>query len=188
MTPLSEENIRSQIKLILEGDNTAYALIVRNFQDQIYAIILSQLGDKTVAGEIAQETFVRAYQYIKSFKGESSFKTWLTRIAINRVKTYFSSKAYQQNLKTESFTAQKHEKLINKQEEDQDNYSEEILEKMREEISNLKEKYKEIIVLKVFEGLSYQEISKTLNIPIGTVSSRMNTALLSLRSRLKEVY
>jgi RNA polymerase sigma-70 factor (ECF subfamily) len=180
---LTEEGIIAQVNMVLRGDNTAFAPIVKNFQNTVYAIVLSQVRNPNVANEIAQDTFVKAYKYLKTFKGSSSFKTWLIRIALNNVKTHFSSKLYKQSLKSESFLTTAHEqKLAN-----DNQYTDELLEKIGFEVSQLKDKSKEILILKFFEGLSYQEISELLDIPIGTVSSRINTALLALKAKLNEV-
>ena len=188
LKPLTEEDIRGHIKMVLNGKSAEFAPIVRNFQDQIFAVVLAQVGNQTVAAEISQDTFVRAYKYLGTFKGSSSFSTWLTRIALNRVSTYFGSSAYKKNLKSERFKTAEHEQVLNNQNDSEvDGASEDLLEKMRFEVSQLKDKYREVIVMKVFEGRSYQEIAKVLDIPVGTVSSRMNTALLSLRGKLKEV-
>ncbi len=185
---LTEEEIKSSIKLVLAGDKRSFERIVVQFQNQIFSTILAQVANEAIAKELAQETFIRAYKYISSFKGESTFSTWLTRIAINRVKTYFASSSYKDRIKTDPFSISEHEKILHEQNKSEEKiFPEELAEKLRFEISELKEKYKEILVLKVFQDLSYKEISKTLNIPVGTVSSRMNSALLSLRSKLKEV-
>ena len=185
---LSEEAISTLIKDVLKGDNSKFAPIVKSFQDSIYAIVLSQVGDTSVANDISQDTFVKAFKYLKTFKGKSSFKTWLIRIALNNVKTYFSSKAYKQKLKSDAFNSTEHEAAISKHKNlNEYTFSDELLDNARFQVSQLKDKNKEIVVLRFFEGLSYQEISKSLNIPVGTVSSRMNTALLALRSKLREV-
>lgn len=186
--PLSEEQIQGLIKKVLNGDKSSFSMIVRNFQDQIYRTVLAQVGEPTMAKDISQDTFIRAFKYLNTFKGESSFKTWITRIAINNVKTYFSSSAYKRTLKSESFKTTEHEQKVSLDTETTaEPYSENLLNIMREEISNLKDKYKDVLVMKTFQGLSYKEIAIELNIPVGTVSSRMNSALLALRSKLREV-
>jgi len=186
--PLSEEQIRDLIRKVLNGDKSSFSLIVKNFQDQIYRTVLAQVGEPTMAKDISQDTFIRAYKYLNTFKAESSFKTWLTRIAINNVKTYFSSSAYKSTQRSESFNTQEHEqKFAVDSEGDSIQFSENLLNTMREEIAKLKDKYKDVLVMKTFQGLSYKEIAIELNIPVGTVSSRMNSALLALRSKLSEV-
>ena len=186
--PLSEEQIQDLIKKVLKGDKSSFSLIVKNFQDQIYRTVLAQVGEPTMAKDISQDTFIRAYKYLNTFKAESSFKTWLTRIALNNVKTYFSSATYKRLQKSESFKTQEHERPVSTEAESGgDQFSENLLNAMRQEISNLKDKYKDVLVMKTFQGLSYKEIAIELNIPVGTVSSRMNSALLALRSKLSEV-
>ncbi len=186
--PLTEEQILGLVQKVLSGDKSAFSLIVRNFQDQIYRTVLAQVGDSTMAKDISQDTFIRAFKYLATFKGGSTFKTWLTRIALNNVKTYFTSSAYKRTQRSESFKTGEHEQVLSSDSNNQDaTFSEELLNVMREEIAKLKDKYKDVLVMKVFQGLSYQEIARELEIPVGTVSSRMNTALLALRSNLCEV-
>jgi RNA polymerase sigma-70 factor, ECF subfamily len=186
ISPLSEDEIRDCIQRVLKGDRSAFAPLVVTFQDQIFAMILGQTGDSVLTAELAQETFVRAYRYLGTFKGTSSFKTWLIRIALNRVKSYFSSSAYRKNLNTVRFSTSEHEISAQDRETEDTLHNEQVSTSLHYEISQLKDRYREVLVLKVYEGLSYLEIADTLNIPIGTVSSRMNKALRTLKSRLKE--
>jgi RNA polymerase sigma-70 factor (ECF subfamily) len=185
--PLDEGQILDVVRRVIAGDKSAFSSIVLNFQDQIYALVLAQVGDQAMAKDIAQDTFIRAYKYLGTFKGDSLFKTWLVRIALNNIKSYFTSSAYKKKQRSDSFKTSEHEQIISSETSEENKFSEELLGFMRQEISQLKEIYKDVLVRRAFNGMSYQEISKELDIPVGTVSSRMNAALLVLRSKLSEV-
>ncbi|MGI6524447.1 MAG: RNA polymerase sigma factor [Bdellovibrionota bacterium] len=182
---LSASDIAHQIELVLSGNNNAFAPLVNSYKDKIYNNILAQVGDPTLAEDLAQNTFVRAFKYLKSFRGDSSFYSWLTKIALNCVKDYFSSRGYQQAKRLKSLTSTPNDDSI-LEESSTNNFelTAELITSIRFYLSQLSEKNREVLILKFFEDLSYQEIADTLKIPIGTVSSRINHAILTLRSKM----
>lgn len=173
-------NETEQIERVLRGDMNAFSELVRLHQDKVFAMIMRQVGDRTVAEDISQETFVRAYKYLKNFRGESSLSTWLTRIAINQCHTYFASKKYRQKIKTNSLKKEHIENL----EAPEANKIDSQVEALKKQVGKLKPKLREVVVLISFEGHSYEEAADILGIPSGTVASRMNAAFKNLR----EVY
>ena len=168
----------------LEGDHWAFSKLVSPYQDVTFAMIMRQVGNRDIAEELAQETFVRAFKYLKTYEGKSKFSTWLTQIAINHTRKYFSSKRFRKQKITSPVSELKHELVDTSDGPEKRIESAESRQRVRQAVASLGEKHREIIHLYSFEGMSYKEISQTLDIPVGTVSSRLNAAIHKLRSKL----
>lgn len=165
---------------IKNGDSSSFEELVEKYQHQVVSLIARQVGDQIVAEELAQDVFVRAYKGIKSFRGESNFSTWLIRISLNVVNSYFSSKLYKQRKRTLEFSLSKHDI----QEELADEVTDESKELLRVALENLKPQFKDVLVLCSLEGKKYEDVASILDVPIGTVRSRLNKARLLLKEHL----
>ena len=165
------------IPRILQGETSGYSIILARFQDSIYRMLLRQTGDSAIAADLAQETFIKAYEKLSSFRGESTFSTWLTRIALNLANNYFSSKEYKQNRKSIGPISQ------NISEDIAPARIEERLSLLREFISELKPKQRSVVLICGLEKKSYEEAALILKIPVGTVRSRLHEARVTLRNR-----
>ena len=158
------------------GDYKAFDLLVLKYQSRIIGIAMKFVKDLQTAEDVAQESFIKAYQSLDSFREESAFYTWLYRITSNTAKNYLISKKRKKELlETEILSS-----------EEMDIFDipggsspEEILEANNlrelifESLSNLPEDIRTAVSLREFEGLSYEEISEVLDCPIGTVRSRI---------------
>ena len=161
-----------------KGDYRSFDLLVLKYQSRAVALAIKFVKDIHIAEDIAQESFIKAYKSLNSFREESAFYTWLYRIVSNTSKNYLASKKRRKEYSESEFYS------------DEDNYSnifdisggdspEDILaaSNLRETIfaavSNLPEEIKTAISLREFEGLSYEEISEVTSCPIGTVRSRI---------------
>ena len=153
--------------------------MVLNYQNLVFASIRRQGVEEAIAKELCQEVFIKAYKGISSFRFEASFTTWLLKIATNHTISYFSSKRFKQRQKTIALEAQMLE-----QHAGGDCYDHEAIERLKQIVSQLEPKYREVLVLCGFEQLPYQEVAKALDIPVGTVRSRLHTA----RKLAKELY
>ena len=89
----------SIIKQVQGGERDEYRHLVSSYKNLIYSIIIKQVGNHEVAEDLAQDTFLKAYKHIQSFRFESKFSTWLTRIALNLTSNYFKSKAHKTSRK-----------------------------------------------------------------------------------------
>lgn len=163
------------ISRVVSGEKEEFRKLVLRYQEQIYRMMLRQTGDSGVAKDLAQETFLRAFQNLSSFRGEASFSTWITRIAINLANNYFKSRAYRERSRITLHVAEAPFPS--------DSEIEERLLKLREFIGDLKPIYRNVVVLCGLERKSYEEASEILSIPIGTVRSRLNTARTMLKER-----
>lgn len=151
--------------------------IYNTYKDMVYNFVYWKVKDHEDALDLSQEIFLKVYKNLKSFREESSLKTWIMKIAINHVKDFFKAKR--------NFTME-----VPSDDEDQEMLPELVLDdftSIEDEIlveralSNLKEWEKEILVLYYMEGFEYHEIAEILGIPIGTVKSRLNAAKKSLK-------
>jgi len=169
----------SELELVAEilRDTNAYSVILNTFQDTIYRMLLRQTGNSEIASELAQETFIRAYEKLNTFRGESTFSTWLIRIALNISNNFFSSKAYKETQRASGPVGTNFSKEVST------DGIEERLELLREFINELKPKHRSIVLLCALEKKSYEEAATILKIPVGTVRSRLHEARETLRKR-----
>ena len=159
-----------------KGDYRAFDLLILKYQSRIITLANKFVNDKQIAEDIAQESFIKVYKSISSFRGESAFFTWLYRVTVNTAKNYLSSKKRKKEMLvsdiTDSDTTDPLSALTTESPEDilaANNLREIILKSF----GDLPEEIRTALSLREFEGLSYQEIGKILDCPVGTVRSRI---------------
>lgn len=179
----TEEEILMTIRRVLAGERDEFRLLVERFYAPVFALAARQLGDREAAQEVTQETFLRAYRYLNTFSARSQFFTWLTRIALNRIHSYAQSAIHRNRGSFKNLTEAEESKLADNQSADQ--RQKDTLSELRLAVLTLKPKYREVVTLCSLERMSYQEAARVLEIPVGTVCSRMNTALNLLRNTLR---
>jgi RNA polymerase sigma-70 factor (ECF subfamily) len=177
------------IKRFQLGEREAFDSLIHCHQEVAYKYALRLTSNKDAAGDVVAEAFLRVYRSLDGFKGESSFKTWLYRIITN---CYFDIRKKAASRPTVSLDAQF--ELGDSEVEVQfvdpsDSPGEEIERKERitrinEAIRTLPPYQKALVLMFHVESMSYEEIAATLDIPIGTVKSRLNRARLTLKNRL----
>ncbi|KAB2332169.1 RNA polymerase sigma factor SigW [Cytobacillus depressus] len=186
-----ETIVKKRIKQVLKGDQDAYAEIVEIYKEKVYMICYRMLGNRHESEDIAQEAFLRAYVNIHSFNINLKFSSWLYRIATNLCIDRIRKKKPDYYLDaevagTDGLTMYSQIAAdTNLPEEDLESL--ELQETIQREISKLPEKYRTVIVLKYIEELSLNEISKILDLPLGTVKTRIHRGREALRSRLRHV-
>ncbi|SHI17089.1 sigma-70 family RNA polymerase sigma factor [Clostridium intestinale] len=155
------------------GDDKAFSKLIEPIQEKLYVTAYSYVGNREDALDIVSEGVCRAYTSIKKLKNEALFNTWITRIVIN-----LSIDVYNKNKK----------KVQIVYEDNDQGYIEEHDERidLNKAIEALDPKYKVILQMKYYEGLTLAEIAKILEIPLGTIKSSLNKALNILRLELKE--
>jgi RNA polymerase sigma-70 factor, ECF subfamily len=167
------------------GDMSAFQELVSRYQQKIFIVILGLLRHREDALEVAQEAFFRAYRKIKGFQGDSSFYTWLYRIAVN---TAIDAQR-RQNRNPLDFRESMDEVLEERNEVAKDPFAElhdkELRAKLMQAINELTPEHRAVIVLRTVEGLSYKEIGRLLNCSEGTVMSRLHYARKKLQDKLK---
>lgn len=166
------------------GDRQAFSQLMKEEQDIVFNMIHRQVGDRGTAEDLTQETFLKAYKGLKGFRRQSSFRTWIVRIALNQSNTYFKSKRYRQNVKNQ--TAENLTEQSSNVTAESALMTRQRVRLFRQALASLAPKYREVLILCGLEGQSYEMAAQTLNIPIGTVRSRLNTARLQARSFLSQ--
>ena len=166
---------KSLINLVKKGDKKAYEVIVLQYQDRLVFSVYKFLKDYELAQDIAQEAFVKAFKNIEKFRGDSSFYTWIYRIAINTAKNLLSSKARSSEVYDDEIMELKlSESAVTTENPENILEAEELRSKMMDAIQSLPDDIRTTLSLREFDGLSYEEIAKVQNCPIGTVRSRIH--------------
>ena len=186
-----EALIKKRIKQVIKGDQDAFAEIVEIYSNSIYQLGYRMLGNRHEAEDIAQEAFIRAYVNIKSFNQDLKFSTWLFRIATNLCIDRIRKKKPDYYLDaevsgTDGLTMYS-QLASNSPIPEQELESLELQESVQKEILKLPEKYRSVIVLKYIEELSLNEISEILDLPLGTVKTRIHRGREALRQQLRYV-
>jgi len=171
------------------GDQGAFDTLVRRYKDRLYNLAYRCLGDHEEALDVCQEVFIRAYRGLDGFQGTSQLYTWLHAIAVNLARNRLrdqTRKGRNQGVSLDGLTAAGGEGTLpaagpGPRSEAQSHELEEILQQC---LGELPEACRLVFVLRTVEGLSYDEIAKTLECPKGTVKSRLNQARTMLRERL----
>lgn len=172
------------VRLVQGGEREAFAELVLRHQDMVFSMILRQTGDASLSEELAQEVFIQAYANIKKFRGDAKFSTWLVRIALNHTYSYYRTKSYKQRVQQESLDELTLE--IRDTSASDELALRASLQVYRFAIASLSEQLRDTVVLCCLEGYSYEEAAGILEVPVGTVRSRLNTARRKLRKTLVE--
>ncbi len=171
--------IDTDSKLIIEvinGKIESFGLLVEKYQNKMFNLALQITHDNDSAKDIAQESFIKAYKKLKSFDSNKKFFSWIYRITLNESLNYKNHSKFTTSISDEM--------IDNNQSAFEDLEKNETSLKIQKVINRLDDKYKSLILLKHFQELSYEEISKILNIPMGKVKSRLYIAREKLRISL----
>lgn len=178
---LVEDSEKEIVRKILAGGKEEFRHLVLRYQDQVYTLIMRQVKDAECAEELLQDCFVRAFRALASFRFEATLSTWLSGIALNLTNSYLSSKKYKTKRQEESLVSTD---IPETDQAAESSVKERRIEEVRQAVMELPVKLREAVVLCGFEGKSYEEASRILKIPIGTVRSRLNQARNVLREKV----
>jgi RNA polymerase sigma-70 factor (ECF subfamily) len=185
LADLTDEQL---VELAVSRDSEAFGEIVKRWERKIFALCFGMLSREDDARDAAQETFIAAYRSLANFRGEAKVSSWLHRIAVNqcltvkrRAKTRSEEYLDDDGSEERIFVAPLHNSPSRKAE------AAERLKLVRTAVSSLPTDLRQVIVMKEFEEMTFQEISDTLEIPLSTVKSRLYTALKQLRMKLDRV-
>ena len=161
------------------GDREAFGQLVARYQNSVYRVVRGVLSDPAECEDVAQEVFLKAYASLAKFRGDAGFFTWLYRIAVNE-----ALRARKRRSFTNADAMPEVEAPPAPEPPDEDAPTLRTLEKL---LRKLSDDFRSIVVLRDIEGLSYQEIAETLELPIGTVESRLFRARAELRALWRKV-
>jgi RNA polymerase sigma-70 factor (ECF subfamily) len=173
------------------GDLPAYDELVKRYQERIYATIYHMTSNHDDANDLAQESFIKAYQALKSFKGGSSFYTWLYRIAVNKTINFLKQRKNRTHMSLNDldFNAE-HDPdlmaLISNKTPRRDADLNELQEKLNAALLKLSDSHRLVVVLHDVQGESHEDIAKIMDCNIGTVRSRLFYARQQLQSYLAD--
>lgn len=168
-----------------KGSKEAFEELVRRYQEKIIKLISYYIRDRNEALDVAQEAFIKAYRSIGDFRGESAFYTWLHRIAINSCKNYLLARSrtpIMEDVDSQDLNDTELN-LVCRQSPELILYAEELKVKLVDALNSLPEHLMDVFILREFEGLNYEEISRRMGCPVGTVRSRISRAKALLREK-----
>jgi RNA polymerase sigma-70 factor (ECF subfamily) len=175
------------------GEAAAFDRLVQERSGDVYALLYRLTEDAEEARDLTQETFLRAFQNISRFRCDADLKTWIYRIAINQARNrwrWWRRRRRDQTISLDVETGERQETLsASLPDRAQPNPEQETLERERERLlsralQTLGRPFREAVILRDVEGLSYEEIAQALEISIGTVKSRLSRGRIELRRKL----
>jgi len=179
------------VRQVQAGDVAAFDRLITKYRERVYGVVYNMTSNREDAADLTQDAFIKAFQSIHRFGGQSSFFTWLYRIAVNstlsylrrmRLRSFFSLERIDADapVSKEIIAA-----LTDKTGADRDTYVRELQEKLNEAMLKLSIKHRTVVTLFEIDGLSHQEIAEVMGCSVGTVRSRLHYAKQLLQSELQ---
>jgi RNA polymerase sigma-70 factor (ECF subfamily) len=180
--PLQAKSDEVLIALVHQGEHAAFRVLVERYQERIRNLIYSIFHEPGVVDDLSQEVFIKAYEALHQFRFQSSFYTWLYRIAVNKSRDELRKRKVRRWFSLQSMMESSDKELGAKiVVEPQDH---ELQELLAAGLKSLPEKYRIAVILKDVDGFSYEEIAEIMECEIGTVKSRLSRARSMLRKKL----
>ncbi|MBP9215236.1 MAG: sigma-70 family RNA polymerase sigma factor [Chitinophagaceae bacterium] len=166
--------------LLKQRHQSSFSYLYDNYSSALYTVILNVVKDETIAADTLQEVFVKIWKQIESYDdSKGRLFTWMMNVARNASIDTVRSKAFQ-NSKQNNELTENHNDVLGSTQTNTDAIG------LRKIVYTLKEEHRTLIELSYFQGYTQDEISKMLQIPLGTVKTRMRTALTQLRQQIKQ--
>lgn len=182
------------IERLRAGEAAAFNRLVEDRSGEVYALLYRLTEDPEEARDLTQETFLRAFQAIAHFRGDADLRTWLYRIAINQARNrwrWWRRRRRSDTVSLDASTGEDGQPLglrlcdTSQADPEQNALARERESRLRSALRSLGHSYRETVILRDIEGLSYEEIAATLEISVGTVKSRLARGRLELRRKLE---
>jgi len=174
------------VRKLQRGETDAFETLIRRHQKTIFNLVYRMLGDYDEAAEISQEVFLSAYRAIGNFRGDANFSTWLYRIALNQATTRRKSLNTRQQrsvpIENTEPASDPHPGPAESMEK------KEIRQRVQQALNRLDPDDAAVILLRDLQDVPYEEVARVLEIPIGTVKSRLHRARLALKSELASYF
>ena len=179
------------VRRVQAGDVAAFDQLVHKYRERVFGIVYNMTSNREDTADLTQDAFIKTFQSINRFQGQSSFFTWLYRIAVNstlthlrkhRLRTFFSFEKIDQD---DPVSAEVVSALTDATGADQATFTRELQEKLNEAMQKLSIRHRTVITLFEIDGLSHQEIAEVMDCSVGTVRSRLHYAKQQLQSELQ---
>ncbi len=180
---------RELVSRVQRGDKRAFDVLVRKYQQKVINLVSRYIRDESETLDVTQEAFIKAYRALPNFRGDSAFYTWLYRIAINTAKNFLVAQG--RRPPGEDVDVQTAEQLgiaprLKEQATPESHLlGDEIAHTVQAALDELPQDLRTAITLRELEGLSYEEIARTMECPVGTVRSRIFRAREAIDKRLR---
>ncbi|MDR2675158.1 MAG: sigma-70 family RNA polymerase sigma factor [Opitutaceae bacterium] len=178
------------VRQVQTGDVAAFDKLVVKYRERVFGVIYNMTSNREDTADLAQDAFIKAFQSIHRFQGQSSFFTWLYRIAVNstlshlrksRLRSFFSF----EKIHEEDANAEVLRQLTDKKGGDRELFVKELQEKLNEAMQKLSIKHRTVVTLFEIDGLSHEEIAEIMECSVGTVRSRLHYAKQLLQAELQ---
>ncbi|HEX9786749.1 MAG TPA: sigma-70 family RNA polymerase sigma factor [Candidatus Binatia bacterium] len=174
------------VRRIQRGETETFEILVRRHEKPIFNLVYRMLGDYDDAAETAQEVFLSAFRAIGQFRGDANFSTWLYRIALNHATTRRKSTSLRQRrLVPIDDTEMVNDVQLGPAESLE---KKEIRERVQLALNELEPEDAMVILLRDLQDIAYEDVARLLNIPVGTVKSRLHRARQALKARLRAYF
>jgi RNA polymerase sigma-70 factor (ECF subfamily) len=190
---LSDSSDEELIRLVLQGESSAFEVLVKRYEMPLFNYIRRMVGGASDAEDLFQETFLRVYTHLDGFRVTERFRPWVYKIATNICKDHLKYRRRHPQVSLDAAIGSEDgsETALDRMEAPIANPSElasatETAELLEAAIEKLSPKHRPVFLMARYEGMPYEEIARTLGIPVGTVKSRMNKAVQFLLSELQE--
>jgi RNA polymerase sigma-70 factor (ECF subfamily) len=178
------------VQRVQAGDVASFDELILKYRERVYAMIYNMTSNREDAADLTQDSFIKAFQSINRFQGQSSFFTWLYRIAVNsslthirknKLRTFFSF----DKVHEDAGVSEVINRLIDKKDVERDVFVHELQEKLNEALQKLSIPHRTVVTLFEIDGLSHEEIAEVMNCSVGTVRSRLHYAKQLLQVELQ---
>ncbi|MBS1982557.1 MAG: sigma-70 family RNA polymerase sigma factor [Bdellovibrionales bacterium] len=170
---------KALVKAFQAGDSGAFETLVRLHQRAVYNMVFRYMGDHGATDDVVQETFMKAYHAIGSFRGDSSFKSWLIRIAVNTAKNSLRSRDRHPTVDVLDVELKSFERGFGRLEDVQ------TAELLRLSVSKLSPRQREALELRIYDDLSFKEIAEVMECPFDTAKANFRHAVMNLKKILE---
>lgn len=179
------------IEKSLQGDRKAFEKLYYQHRDQVYGVLAQRLRDRDTLDDLVQNTFLRAFRSLHTFKGDALFSTWLTQIALNVYRSHLRSVQARQNWIQSSEDPEAMHGVLRDFEQMSDPVrfvqERERAELVRQSIDKLPERYRKAMWLRYVMDWSYEEITQALHVPLGTVKTWLCRARRQLKGEFRKI-
>ena len=187
---LEADSDRIIVQRVQAGEVAAFDNLILKYRERVFGVVYNMTSNREDAADLTQDSFIKAFQSIHRFQAQSSFFTWLYRIAVNstlthlrkaKLRTFFSF----EKITDEDKTAELVNQMTDKKGADRDLYIRELQEKLNEAMMKLSIKHRTVVTLFEIEGVSHEEIAEIMDCSVGTVRSRLHYAKQLLQAELQ---